>query len=151
MSEAIALALLLSHTADDGSFQEDELNSPNRRKKGSKHLENHSQIPPRLFQSDVISVHAKMSWCMTLNQKLSGSRSTCPLARRTWLNCSCLCFGNCKDPQGHILVLAPLLSLLSHASITWSLQKLAHTCLTPCEVPWPSTVALWTHDTMESP
>lgn len=81
---------------------------------------------------------------MTLNQKLSGSRSTCPLARRTWLNCSCLCFGNCKDPQGHILVLAPLLSLLSHASITWSLQKLAHTCLTPCEVPWPSTVALWT-------
>lgn len=62
-----------------------------------------------------------------------------------------LCFGNCKGPQGHILVLAPLLSLMSHASITCSLQQLAHTCLTPCEVPWPCTVVLGTHDTMESP
>lgn len=39
VSEAIALALLLSHAADDGSFQEDELNSTIRRKKGSKYLE----------------------------------------------------------------------------------------------------------------
>lgn len=40
VSEAIALALLLSHTADDGSFQEDELNSTNRRSKnGAKYLQ----------------------------------------------------------------------------------------------------------------
>jgi len=40
VSEAIALALFLSHAADDRSFQEDELNSTNRRRKnGSKYLE----------------------------------------------------------------------------------------------------------------
>lgn len=33
VSEAITLALLLSHTADNGSFQEDELNFTNRRRK----------------------------------------------------------------------------------------------------------------------
>ena len=108
MSEAIALALLLSHTADDGSFQEDELNSTNRRrKKGSKFLER-ATVKAHLGYFKMM-LYQYMQWCpgaWSWTKNSVGSRSRSPPA--PW-------------QKAH--------SWTAPASLFWQLQRSMGTCV----------------------
>lgn len=152
LSEAIALALLLSHTADDGSFQEDELNSTNgRRKKGSKYLER-ATVKGHLGYFKKM-LYRYMQPCPGLvcdpepkPQSELRAGDHLPLGKKhTAEKLLQPCVGSCKGPWGQALVLAPLLS------ITRALQQLVITCLIPHRVLQACTVALGACDTPRSP